>query len=77
MDNGWGQTGEVTSEGWVCAVEVKIVDRKIYVRVRPGEHPARMLDGPYDSMEEAQKAATELALSYIRDIRAAEGYPPA
>lgn len=49
-------------------VEAQELNGKIYVRVLPGDGSFRLLDGAYDTYEDALFWAQELASESIREI---------
>lgn len=76
MESKWEEVAKGTSEGWVYTIETQELNGKIFTRIRPGNQSFRALDGSYDDIKEAAAAAKSFAESAIREIRAAEGYPP-
>lgn len=76
MEQEWKVVARGTSEGWTYTVEVQDRDGRLYTRIAPGNESFRLLDGSFNTLDEALGAAKVVAEEAIRGLRKAEGYGP-
>lgn len=76
MESDWRLVAKGTSEGWTYTVEVQDRDGRIYTRIAPGNESFRLLDGSFETLDQALGAAKVVAEEAIRALRKAQGYRP-